>query len=194
MTSRTKVARAMGALALGFILTQTCDSVRAAERPGTVQGRVAQLGWLIGEWDCAVGDIDRPNAPRQVIRRRITSSPDGRVLLQVQHGAGLALRGMLGYDTSRKLWFEIDENENGELARELVLGPPNALQAHSWTLNGYLPAPKGRRFPLRAIYAWTDHGHFTFSAQLFRKDRKWETFQQQQCERASPAGTIPGAT
>jgi len=170
------------------------SAASAASNPGVLRGPVAALGWLVGDWDCTVIEAKRdPNAPVRVIRRRLTSSPDGRLLLQVQNGSGLAMRGVIGFDPHKKAWFEMDATRGEGSDRQLVIGPADSLRERSLTLGGFLPAPDGGKYPLRTIYAWKDHGRFTFSAQLYRKDKTWETFQRQECVRASPAGTIPGA-
>jgi hypothetical protein len=166
------------------------QAAAADSRP--LHGNVTQLAWMIGGWTCYITKSAAPNSLNAEIARNVAPAPDGTQLEIEESARGLVTHGLLGFDAGRKRWYEIDRAGIGQNQdAQVTSGGPESLQAHALTLNGMLPAENGAQYALRAIYAWSNHDAFSFSAQLLRTDKTWATFERHACRRATPAGSVP---
>ena len=164
----------------GAVRAQSAGGPRMGDVP---QGRLEQLVWLIGDFDCRI-EQSRSKTIGLHLRRRFALGPGGHELYMLETGPGLITRGKIGYNPRSHAWYESDlAGRQEDRDAQTLFGRDAALQAHSFTLTGLLPGPNRTAYALRISYRWRDHDAFTFSAELYRKDGVWTTFEKHSCVR-----------
>jgi hypothetical protein len=186
-----RVVRTMLACALGLATLLGPATVRGQAH--ALHGPIAKLEWMIGGWRCHITKTAMQSSLNAEIVRNVLPTPDGSRLAFEETAVGLVTRGMIGFDPSRGGWYEADRVKVGSSQdQQLTSGTAQSLQAHSFTLLGTLPGQDGQQYGLRTVYAWKTHEAYSFSAQLLRRDKLWQTFERHDCVRATPAGSVPG--
>jgi hypothetical protein len=182
-------AAVRAALLCGFGIVAALQPAAAQSAGGPTkqdapQGRIGELVWMMGNWDCEVVERKDPSEGTRMWRR-IALGPGGHELYVLQGELGTITRTKIGYDATRGRWYETDQAGQGPSAMtHTMLGSSRALQAHSFALDGFVEGPHRERYPMRIVYAWPDHDGFTLRAQLLRRDGKWSSFQKQTCRRS----------
>jgi hypothetical protein len=175
---------ALLAAALGSPGPAPAQSAHGPTRDVVPVGRVAQLVWMLGNWDCRIIDRKDPEYATKAWRR-IALGPGGVEIFVLAGMPDFLSRSRIGYSEKAKQWYEIDRVGDGPSKQQQTLvAPANALTSGGLTLEGSVPGKnKGQQYPLRGVYTWTDHDGFVFRAQLLRVDGSWLTFQKTSCRR-----------
>jgi hypothetical protein len=178
---------ALGA-ALALLAALPCmaraQSANGPTRDVVPHGRISQLLWMLGTWECHVVDRKQPDYAVRM-HRRVALGPGGLELFVLEEMPDYIARVKMGFSEKSRQWYEIDRVGEGQTKQQQTLvGPPDALGRYGLALEGMIPGKqKGQEYTLRGLYTWKGHDAFIFRAQLLRKDQKWYTFQKQSCER-----------
>jgi hypothetical protein len=164
------------------------QSLNGPTRDVAPHGRIEQLVWMIGNWDCLVIDRKQPDYATKMWRR-VALGPGGVELFVLEGMPDFISRGKIGFSEKGRQWYEIDRvGEGPSKQQQTLVAQAGALTRSGLILQGTVPGKKkGTQFPLRGVYVWIDHDDFTFRAQLLKKDGTWLSFQKQSCKRSNEA-------
>ena len=186
--------RALSCAAVALLLAgpgpASAQSANGPTKDVVPRGRISQLVWMMGNWDCRI--VDRNQLDYAIkMWRRVALGPGGYEIFVLQGMPDYVSRSRLGFNEKTRQWYEIDRVGSGlNKQQETLTAPASALGPKGITLSGSVPGKKQfSQVPLRGVYTWDDHDGFVFRAQLLRKDPTWVTFQKQSCRRSLDAPT-----
>jgi hypothetical protein len=167
------------------------SSAQASPAPAPLRAPLsppfAQLGWLVGDWDCVATGPSGGTDRRLGIHNHITLAAGGEAL---DFGTTIDARGrtaddIMGYDPKNHTWYEhalVDRSNRQEFH-----GGAGALTKRSLVLLGVIEY-LGHSVHVRSTYLWSPPNAYRFEGAALTPGGVWQTAELHSCRR-SPGPT-----